>query len=388
MVAALVSNAEAQVTRVSLATGGQSAGTTTEAAISADGRYVAFVSAAADLVPDDTNGVADVFVRDRQAGTTTRISVASDNSQANGPSRRPALSADGRFIVFDTAASNLVANDTNQCPSLLFDDAGCLDVFLHDHLLHTTVRVSVSTGGGQALGDSFAATISADGAVVAFLSSASNLVTDPSTPSVDVFVRSLPDGVTTRVNRPAGSTTANSVFTHQLENFTPSLSAAGRHVAFVSRQTDLVQGDDNANCLVDLAGLVNCPDVFLHDRATGQTTLVSQAGGMLGNRGGDSPIVSANGRYVAFRTGSSNFELPNLPPMCQPSGQAFAGYAVYIRDLAGGTTTRTTPVPTACGGSGTEQMIGRPAMSSDARWIAVGAPQTWPGQPSVSMRMS
>src|SRR5207249_3430991 len=133
-------SAGAQTTeRVSVASGGTTEGNDTSlgSALSADGRFVAFDSAATDLVAGDTNGASDVFVHDRQTGMTERVSVASDGTQGNNASSCPALSADGRFVAFDSDATNLVAGDTN----------GATDVFVHDRQTGTTERVSVPSGG-------------------------------------------------------------------------------------------------------------------------------------------------------------------------------------------------------------------------------------------------
>ena len=127
---------------------------------------MAFYSAADNLVSGDTNGKTDIFVRDRQTGTTERVSVATGGGQANGDSSFPVISADGRFVAFESYATNLVSGDTN----------GVRDIFVHDRQTGTTERMSVATGGGQATGESVFAAISADGRFVAFHSLATNLV--------------------------------------------------------------------------------------------------------------------------------------------------------------------------------------------------------------------
>src|SRR6266404_1974226 len=134
-------SAGAQTTeRVSVTSGGtEGNGASLGSALSADGRFVAFDSAATDLVAGDTNGVSDVFVHDRQTGTTERVSVASGGSQGNGFSAGPVLSADGRLVALHSTATNLVARDTN----------GATDVFVHDRQTGTTERASVASGGTQ-----------------------------------------------------------------------------------------------------------------------------------------------------------------------------------------------------------------------------------------------
>src|SRR3989441_6808558 len=131
--------------RVSVASGGtQSNAASLGSALSADGRLVAFQSDATNLAPGDTNGATDVFVRDRQTGMTERVSVASDGTQANNISSYPALSADGRFVAFQSDATNLVAGDTN----------GATDVFVHDRQTGTTEPSSVASGGTRGWADS------------------------------------------------------------------------------------------------------------------------------------------------------------------------------------------------------------------------------------------
>ncbi len=147
--------------------------------ISADGRFVAFQSDATSLVVGDTNGAPDIFVHDRQTGTTTRVSVDSAGGQANSGSSYPSISADGRFVAFVSWASNLVAGDTN----------GREDIFVHDRQSGTTTRVSVDSAGEQGNGYSnFAPTLSADGRFVAFASDASNLVAGDTNGTGDIFV--------------------------------------------------------------------------------------------------------------------------------------------------------------------------------------------------------
>jgi hypothetical protein len=158
--------------------------------ISYTGRYVAFESTATNLVSGDTNGVYDIFVRDRVLGTTTRVSVASDGTQANGESSFASISADGRFVSFHSDATNLVAGDTNSLR----------DVFVHDMNTSDTWRVSVSSVGAQADGISDTAQLSPDGGAVIFDSVATNLVSDDTNGYKDVFVHHWGTGITTRVS--------------------------------------------------------------------------------------------------------------------------------------------------------------------------------------------
>lgn len=179
--------------RVNLAEGGgASAGAATDAAISADGRFVAFQSEAADLVAGDTNGVSDIFVRDRTGATTERVSLTGAGNQSAGAATDAAISADGRFVVFESAAADLVAGDTN----------GVSDIFVRDRTSATTTRVSVTAAGAQATGASTAAAISPSGAWVAFASTAPNLVSGDSNAVADVFVAARSGGTVRRASAP------------------------------------------------------------------------------------------------------------------------------------------------------------------------------------------
>src|SRR5882672_3921736 len=154
-------------TRASVTTGGaQGNGRSFVPALSADGRFAAFYSDASNLVAGDANSARDVFVHDGQTGETTRVSVDSSGAEANGDSFAPAISADGRFVTFSSAASNLVAGDAN----------GANDVFVRDRQAGTTTRVSVAPAGAEANDGSYSPSISSDGRYVAFLSDASHLV--------------------------------------------------------------------------------------------------------------------------------------------------------------------------------------------------------------------
>jgi Tol biopolymer transport system component len=162
-------------------TGAKGNGRSNGLALTPDGRLVAFSSTSANLVSGDTNGEFDIFVRDRQAGTTERVSVSSSGEQGNGRTLSPAISDDGRFVAFDSLADNLVDGDTN--------GRWAWDVFVHDRLTGVTEMVSVSSAGVQGSARSDYPDISADGRFVSFHSQASNLVSGDTNGSPDVFVR-------------------------------------------------------------------------------------------------------------------------------------------------------------------------------------------------------
>jgi Tol biopolymer transport system component len=292
-------------TRVSVASDGTQANEGSGLpAISADGRVVAFVSAATNLVAGDTNALVDVFVHDRLTGQTTRVNVASDGTQAGGVSPAvggadPSISADGRFVAFHSDASNLVPGDTNTCASLPNIPPGeCPDVFVHDLQTGQTTRVSVASDGTQGDDQSFRAAISADGRFVAFVSSASNLVAGDSNGEVDVFVHDRQTGQTTRASVASDGTQANGASSG------PAISADGRLVAFSSEASNLVPHDTNGRRSPGRG-----EDVFVHDRQTGQTTRASVASGpglQQGNGPSLAPSISADGRFVAFSSGATN----------------------------------------------------------------------------------
>jgi Tol biopolymer transport system component len=314
--------------------------------ISANGRFVAFLSFASNLVAGDTNHRPDVFVHDRKRGQTTRVGVSSTGAEANdGSIWLPAISDNGRVVAFFSRSTNLVPNDHNgiadffvrdlkrgettrvsvssaeaeQTPGRGVEQLGIVpaishngrfvaffsaspnlvegdrnntdDIFVRDRKLGETTRVSVSSTGEEANDTSlFYPSISANGRFVAFTSWASNLVPgDENGHHEDVFVRDRQRGVTTRVreNNRSGS----------LYSGIPSITDNGRFVAFESPAPDLVKGDRN-----------EAVDVFLHDRKRAKTTLLSVSSeGEQGNSDSAFPAISAaNGRFVAFSSSASN----------------------------------------------------------------------------------
>src|SRR3990172_4652589 len=249
-------------------------------AISADGRFVAFSSDATNLVSGDTNLASDIFVRDRQTGSTERVSVDGAGSQANGSSYEPAISADGRFVSFSSDASNLVSGDTNLAP----------DIFVHDRQTGGTERANVDSAGSEANAAAFFPAISGDGRFVAFSSDAGNLVPGDTNPASDVFVRDRQTGTTERVS--VDSAGGGGVGA----SYTPAVSSDGRFVAFTSAASNLVPADANGTT-----------DIFVRDRQAGTTERASlNSAGSEGNGASDESAVSSDGRFVTFRSLSSN----------------------------------------------------------------------------------
>jgi Tol biopolymer transport system component len=250
--------------------------------LSGDGRVVAFQSMADDLVGQDTNGVIDVFVYDLGTREITRVSVPGSGLQSNGPAKTPALDAGGSFVAFASRADNLVPGDRNES----------WDVFLHDRKQGTTERVSVSSDGGEANGDSDISWLSSDARFVAFASDASNLVRGDTNGARDIFVRDRVTDRTSRVSVSSGRTQGNRGSDY------PVLSGDARLVAFVSRATNLVPGDTNG-----------VPDVFLHDRHTGRTERVSHSpdGRQANDESGTFGVaLSRDGNCVVFDSYATN----------------------------------------------------------------------------------
>jgi Tol biopolymer transport system component len=289
--------------------------------VSDDGRYVAFGSHATNLVAGDTNGRWDVFVRDRQLGTTERTSLTSAGSQATGDSYIDSMSPDGRYVSFHSNASNLVAVDAN----------GRFDVFLRDRQTGSTELVSLGTSGRQGNGDSSVGWISADARYVAFVSSASNLVPGDANGAVDAFVRDRQTGITERVSLGPGGIEANG------NSETIWISPDARYAVFRSDATNLVLGDSNG-----------VRDVFIRDLQSGVNERASVGSdGAQGNGASDVesdvPVGSADGRYVAFVSGASNL-VPG-----DTNGNYPFGIDVFVRDRTGGTSFTSLCDPGAGG---------------------------------------
>jgi Tol biopolymer transport system component len=367
--------------------------------ISADGRFVAFASYATNLVVGDTNGVRDVFVHDRQTGETSRVSVDSAGSEANGSSGAPAISADGRYVAFHSAASDLVAGDTNQCGYGGPDPGMCPDVFVHDRNTGQTVRVSVDSSGNQGSGRSDWPSISGDGRYVAFSSLAPDLVPGDTNDRSDIFLHDLETGETSRVSVDSGGNQLPSLssgwYTHAVSfdgryvafryggsaiyvrdrqagttelvsvntagdpandiSDAPAISADGRYVAFSSIASNLAPGDF-VLCPGDWGLFYNCDDVFVHDRNTGVTERVSMSSaGVGGNWISGRPVISSDGLRVAFDSVSTNL----VPDDTNGS------IDVFVRDRQVGQTTRVSV------DSGGNQSDGgsSAAISADGRYV-------------------
>jgi hypothetical protein len=341
---ALVSGQTVRVS-VDASNGDANAESLDASAITPDGRYVVFESAASDIAPPDANSTWDLLVRDVETGTTTRASVALGGGDPDGASFSGSISANGRFVAFESGASNLVKNDTN----------GKIDVFVRDLVNHTTKRISVGLGGSEANGDSQTPVISDDGRWVAFESDASNLVTTDFNGTGDVFLADRTTGAITLVSA-AGDVSANS------NSYWPDVTAHADLVVFGSYASNLVANDTN-----------NAPDIFVWSRATGTTSLVS-VNVANGSANGKSwiPSIDASGDKVAFDSEASDIVANDNNNQRD----------VFVRDLGTGVTQRVSVGLTVPDGNDASF---QPSISGDGRSVLFASNAT-NLTPDVSLR--
>lgn len=337
-----------QVELVSQSTGGEPAdGSSYQAALSADGRVVAFLSGANNLAQGDTLYNFDVFVRDRVAGTTEHAAVTWYGGRVGQSSFEPSLSADGRFVAFLSLAANIVPNDAN---------GHVQDLFVRDRGLGTTSIAARTHTGAQSSGGIEHGSISSDGAWVVFETTAGDIVADDTNGVSDVFVRSLRTGAVERVSLRADGTQAALGSRHG------SLSADGRRVAFSSYEALLPEDVDGYE------------DVYVLDRAAGVLLLASPTydGGPSTNTAGE-PELSLDGTTVAFTAHDRR-----LVP-----GDANGQGDVFWRELETGTTGLAS---VAVGGAQLTSFSAYPAISGNGRLIGFWSQATGvvPGVPPLS----
>ncbi|MET8152692.1 TolB family protein [Actinoplanes sp. NPDC049668] len=311
--------------------------------LSGDGQYAAFTSFASNLVNDDRNGKADVFVRNTSTGTTTLVSVGSSGEQGDAPSTDPSISADGRYVTFMSNATNLVPGDTNEAH----------DVFVRDLQAGTTTMVSV-TGSGVGAGwrdDSYYPSISGDGRYVAFETEARLTPTDTDR-LIDVYVYDRVTGTPERVTvTPSGQPADRNTYLAGTR-----ISGDGRFVVFGSEAANLVAGDTNGT-----------KDVFVRDRREDVTRLVSAtAAGVQGNGTSEEPAISADGRLAAFRSAATNLGEGAAGGQVHPTAK------VYVKDLRTGELTREDRNT-----AGAFVGAWEPQLSGDGRYLAVTAFSGW-----------
>lgn len=323
--------------------------------ISADGRFVAFDSYSSDLVANiDTNNTRDVFVRDLVAQTTTLVSInTTGTASANGDSSYPAINAEGRFVAFNSTATNLTS---------ISDTAYSQDVFVRDLQTGTTSLVSVNSAGTASGNGSsginyysselVAPSISNDGRFVAFLSGASNLTTISDTNnSTDAFVRDIVAGTTTLVSVNAAGTASGSLGSPYYSSYPNSvtISGDGRRAVFTSSQVDLVANDTNSSS-----------DVFVRDLIAGTTSLVSlnAAGTASGNGSSSSVSITPDGRFVVFQSAANNLVANDQNSTTD----------IFVRDLVAQATTLVSV--NAAGTRSGNNFSSNPAISADGRFVA------------------
>ncbi|MDP9815034.1 TolB family protein [Spirilliplanes yamanashiensis] len=299
--------------RVSVSSAGvPSRGSSSSVALSYDGRVVVFQSAASDLVPGDTNKVADIFVHDRETGATTRVSVATDGTEGNGPSTAPQVSADGRWVTFGTTATNLAPGAVGPKSKVL----------LHDRETGATTEVSVRPDGTSGTADSQLPTISADGRYVAFLSYDWRIVPAARSVHLSAYVRDVQAGTTVRINNTPLSSLGYAI---PKPHVPVTVSADGRYASILTDGV-MVEGDDN-----------RVTDVYRVELATGAVVRVSVgADGVQADRASGLTVtgapMSADGRYVAFDSEARNLV----------ADDANEARDIFVRDTVDGTTTRVS----------------------------------------------
>lgn len=257
------------------------------AAASSDGEWIAFSSFANNIVPNDTDNFADVFLYNRTTRSVESISIAANGVQGNNDSEEPRISSDGRFVAFVSDASNLVANDRN----------GLGDAFLYDRVTRSIQRVNVSNSGAESNGFTFPPAISGDGRYVAFQSLASNLAVSDTNRNSDLFVYDRTTKTTERlsISFPAGSRT----------NVSPSLSEDGQYVVF-----------DSLNSVLNPSDPSTTKSIFVFDRFASPNTVGSSASqlslvskslvGQVNNGDNQRANISSDGRSIVFESRSSN----------------------------------------------------------------------------------
>ncbi len=323
--------------------------------ISADGRFIAFWSSADNLVPGDTNEQTDAFLYDRQNHTMTLISKGYNGALADGDSRRPVVSRDGAFVVFESAASNLIAPAS--CPLLQpcrgGDKNNADDVFVYQVDNGALSLISGTAGGATANGASNRPSLSGNGRRIVFQSSATNLVTGDTNGAVmDIFMRDA-SGVTSVISAgPGGQGDKNST--------SPSMSADGRWVSFDSKATNFAANDSGGDV-----------DVFVKDVDGGgldQVSVTSDEGQATGTNGatvvGSDSSISADGRFVAFWSNATTLVPNDTNGSNCKDGSGCAD--VFVRDRVAGTTTR---IVSSSGVQGDENSYS-PALSLDGRIVA------------------
>lgn len=306
--------------------------------VSADGRFIAFASDAADLVANDTNHRTDVFVRVRSTGVIERISKGTGGQESNSDSASPVLSADGRYVAFVSDASNLVSLDKNSTS----------DVFVYDRQLKSMSRVSLSSTGAESRGDSAhlihsAPSISGDGRFIAFTSTATNLVSGANTTMKRVYLRDRTAGITTLQSVNSSGTRANA------DSYDGKISANGYYVVFESLASNLVPSDTNGRS-----------DIFVRNQTSKAVNRVSvNTSGAQGNAGSFNPAISTDGKFVVFASNASNLIASDNTTDAD----------IYLHDRGTGQTSRISSGQSPY----FDSEAASPAISDNGRYVAYQA---------------
>jgi len=299
-------------------------------AVSLDGRCVVFSGRYADVFDGNQKIKESVFLYDRYTSRLEHISFPTYGGEARGNSNAPGVSADGRYVVFQSDADNLVSGDTNEA----------WDIFLYDHHIKSLRRVSSAIDNAQADGNSFFPSISADGRRVTFVSYAQNLIGEDTNQAADVFVKDLQTGEVRLVSRNDAGEPANGA------SYQPMIAADGRSLVFVSSASNLISEDENG-----------VEDVFLYDLENAKMHCVSEAtNGSPANGASWYPALSVDGRYIAFASYASNLVADDKNGVMD----------VFLYDVMKGQLKR---VSTSQLGKETDLISWNPAVSADGRYV-------------------
>lgn len=320
-----------KITRLSIDSNGQEAnGASSQPAISADGRFVAFTSTSSNLAPGQSANACHILVHDRTNGKTELASLSTTGEPATGDCLYPSISDDGRFVAFASFASNLVEDDSNDRS----------DIFVHDRHTGETTRVSVSARGNEGDDHSSLPVISADGRFVAYSSDASSLAPNDANQRRDIFVHDRHTGEVELVSVDSNGNPGNS------HSFAPDISCDGRFVVYYSHADNLVAADNN-----------RVTDIFVRDRQNHTTERCSiDSNGQEADGYSLEPRISGDGQWIVFSSFAQNL----VPGDTNRVRDVFLHHRVDHTTIRISNTTADTGKHTRCL---------RPAISADSRFI-------------------
>jgi len=321
------------------------------AVITADGRYVAFHSAASNLVPNDNNNQQDIFVYDREMQILQRVSVATDGTEANHYSQNASISGDGRYVTFLSLASNLVENK---------DDNYQVDVFVHDRLNKTTKLVSKSLEGNTGNTKSLNPVISKEGGHIVFESFSNNLIANDENGNADIFLYTIENEKIELVSITSDDKQANH------GSSAPSISADGKYVVYHSSARNLVPEDNKRSDDSEW----NFSDVFLRDRKLNKTELISvNLESQPGNHPSFHASISGDGKCVVFTSMATDLvkDYPQTSIYVGGKGRVARRVDIYVRDRVSNTTRIVSTAPDGTPGNHQSQA---PKISTDGRYVS------------------